>query len=156
MSENYQTIANLAQRDVQTLKDKGKTYGSSWKKRGGVGAFMMLARKWDRIENIVTSAGYDIFKAGRANTGDVLDDIADLRAYLLLVESEVINSRDVTSGFQGTPVFPGVINAFQDAVQSYGNPQPFVSQAQQAARMGNLYAAKEDGSEPTSAYVNQG
>lgn len=148
MSENYQTIANLAQRDVQTLKDKGKTYGSSWKKRGGVGAFMMLARKWDRIENIVSSAGYDIFKAGVANSGDVLDDIADLRAYLLLVESEVINSR--------SPVRTGVTSAFQDASQTYGNPQSFISQAQQAARMGNLYDAKEDGSEPTSAYVNQG
>jgi len=145
MSENYQTIATLAQRDVETLKDKGKTYGSSWKKRGGVGAFMMLARKWDRIENIVSSAGYDIFKAGNANTGDVLDDIADLRAYLLLVESEVINSRTAK---------PAPQHAHTVANQT------LFSQENQAARMGKRYEAPrplaDDGSEATQAYVNQG
>lgn len=146
MSENYQTIATLAQRDVETLKDKGKTYGSSWKKRGGVGAFMMLARKWDRIENIVSSTGYDIFKAGNANTGDVLDDIADLRAYLLLVESEVINSRTSKPAPQ------------HGLMTSVAN-QTLFSQENQAARMGKRYEIPkgvDDGSEATQAYVNQG
>lgn len=109
-SENYIHIRELANNDVDTLVKKGETYGRSWQNRGGTGAFMMLARKWDRIENICKGVDYNIFKAGIANTGEILDDIRDLRAYLLLVESEV------------------------------------------TTRSAPLY----DGSEPTSAYVNQG
>lgn len=89
MIEDYSKIRQLATEDVAVLEIKGKTYGDSWKSRGGVGAFMMLARKWDRIENISRSLGWDIFEAGQRNTGDILDDIADLRRYLLLVEAEV-------------------------------------------------------------------
>lgn len=89
-TENYSQIRDIANTDVDTLIKKGETYGRSWQNRGGAGAFMMLARKWDRIENICKGVGYNIFKAGVNNTGEILDDIADLRAYLLLVESEVI------------------------------------------------------------------
>src|ERR1039458_3589413 len=39
--------------DTDTLRQKGIHYGDSWKARGGVGAFMMAARKWDRIANII-------------------------------------------------------------------------------------------------------
>lgn len=96
MSEDYELIQRLANRDVETLKKKGQTYGSSWSKRGGVGSFMMLARKWDRIENIVEkNHNYNIFSAGIINDGEILDDIRDLRAYLLLVEAH-ITGRSVT------------------------------------------------------------
>ena len=43
----------VAINDVVNLDKKDDFYGSSWKKRGGIGAFMMLARKWDRLENIL-------------------------------------------------------------------------------------------------------
>ena len=89
MSENYDLIRAIGQNDAKVLEEKGRTYGDSWRKRGGVGAFMMLSRKWDRIENIAQGAGYDIFKVGADNTGDILDDIADLRRYLLLVEAHI-------------------------------------------------------------------
>ena len=55
---------------------------------------MMLARKWDRIENQVTKEGYDIFKTinnDPSSTG-ILDDIRDLRRYLLLVEGYVTDN----------------------------------------------------------------
>lgn len=90
MPDNFELIADLANADVNTLREKGKTYGDSWRKRGGVGAFMMLARKMDRIENIAKDAGYDIFTACGENHGDILDDIADLRAYLLLIQAHVV------------------------------------------------------------------
>lgn len=59
-----------------------------------------MARKWDRIERCVARAvpAYDIFAAIRANPAadgsldgkdSLLDDIADLRAYLLLIEQHV-------------------------------------------------------------------
>lgn len=80
-------LMELAANDVATLMHKGKSYGDSWKRRGGVGAFMMLARKWDRIENQALAKGYDVFEACKDT--DMLDDIRDLRCYLLLVETEV-------------------------------------------------------------------
>lgn len=92
MIEDYEHIKKLALNDVEVLKDKGATYGSSWRNRGGVGAFMMLARKWDRIENISKASNYDIFHAVRTDNADIdgiLDDIQDLRRYLLLVESHL-------------------------------------------------------------------
>lgn len=80
----------LADRDVASIQEKDREYGGSWKKRGGVGAFMMLARKWDRLEKQVEAQGYDVFKAIREDqrSEGVLDDIRDLRRYLLLVEAE--------------------------------------------------------------------
>lgn len=86
---DYGVVRELALKDVAVLAEKGKTYGDSWKVRGGVGAFMMLARKWDRIENISKARGWDILAAANKNDGDILDDIADLRRYLLLVEAEL-------------------------------------------------------------------
>ena len=77
--------------DVETLIIKGRSYGNSWKKRGGIGAFMMLARKWDRIEEAVKNNGYDVFSTYGKDARDegIIDDIRDLRRYLLLVEVEV-------------------------------------------------------------------
>ena len=91
-TENYDLLRMIASADVTILEDKGKSYGSSWRKRGGVGAFMMLARKWDRIENQAKQSSYDIFTACYKTAEEpegLLDDIADLRRYLLLVEEHV-------------------------------------------------------------------
>jgi hypothetical protein len=81
----------IAERDVGQLMSKDKEYGGSWKKRGGVGAFMMLARKWDRLETQVGKRGYDIFKALQEDlrTTGLIDDLGDLRRYLMLVEMEM-------------------------------------------------------------------
>lgn len=95
--DNLETIAST---DVSSLKQKDKEYGSSWKQRGGVGAFMMLARKWDRLEKQVAGddcdepAGqYDIFQHIQFDdrAEGLIDDIRDLRRYLLLVEAEMID-----------------------------------------------------------------
>lgn len=104
-------LAEIAEEDVVGLKKAQESYGDSWKRRGGVGAFMMLARKFDRLENALRPADgvahrcqlvqrddihdnvapWDIFEAVRADTRSegILDDIRDLRRYLLLVEAEV-------------------------------------------------------------------
>ncbi len=89
---DYQELRCIAEEDVEVLREKGKTYGDSWRQRGGVGAFMMLARKWDRIENQAKAHNYDVFSAGYATAEEkegLLDDIADLRRYLLLVQEHV-------------------------------------------------------------------
>lgn len=106
----------IALDDAEGLTKAQKSYGNSWKQRGGVGAFMMLARKWDRLENRVATSKmplnpvdasdsanpehvmsfgvdkYDIFEHVLADprSEGVIDDIRDLRRYLLLVEAELV------------------------------------------------------------------
>lgn len=81
-------IARTAIPEAAFLAERQKTYGDSWKKRGGVGAFMMLARKWDRIETISKGDAAKLRAAIAEDTGGIVDDIDDLRRYLLLVEDE--------------------------------------------------------------------
>ena len=87
----FAQIHFLGDEDGRTLFEKEKSYGGSWKKRGGVGAFMMLARKWDRIEQQVQEHGYDVFTAieNDGAVDGILDDIRDLRRYLFLVDAEM-------------------------------------------------------------------
>jgi len=91
MPANFKHIQQIMDKDIQCLKQAEESYGDSWRSRGGVGAFMMLARKWDRIENQVEKDKYDIFNTLKNDPSDsgILDDIKDLRRYLLLVESHI-------------------------------------------------------------------
>lgn len=86
-------LAEIANADVELLLEKERTYQGSWKKRGGIGAAMMLLRKIDRLEVILKDAFYDIFAACFKDTsgkdGSALAEIRDLRRYLLLVEAEI-------------------------------------------------------------------
>ena len=55
---------------------------------GGVGAFMNLARKWDRISQNCERTGWDILQAlemDRRPEG-LIDDLRDLRDYCILVD----------------------------------------------------------------------
>lgn len=103
MAEDIPFLNEVACADVSALRRARQNYGESWCKRGGVGAFMMLARKWDRLENHLTkdtrklglmgtvgSAPYDILGAIRSDerAEGVIDDIRDLRRYLMLVEAK--------------------------------------------------------------------
>lgn len=120
-TENYDLLRMIASADVTILEDKGKSYGSSWRKRGGAGAFFMLSRKWDRIENQMEAAGYDIFEPVRKELlagaiDGLLDDIRDLRRYLLLVEGHVMDSLcEVKCADEGEPG-PGYVNQDPDAL----------------------------------------
>ena len=92
MSADFNLMKEVAQADLHALQRAEQSYGDSWKRRGGVGAFMMLARKFDRIEHQSEKHGWDVFEAGRVFSGEtgLLDDIRDLRRYLLLVEQEIL------------------------------------------------------------------
>ena len=95
----FENMRVIAQNDVDKLETAEKSYGTSWRQRGGVGAFMMLARKWDRIENQVKKVAYDIFEAYENDTRaeGILDDIQDLRRYLLLVKEHVTKRKEETT-----------------------------------------------------------
>lgn len=92
--EHWEFVGDVAYRDLRVLRVKDYQYHASFKKRGGVGAYMMLARKWDRIEPFVEGQhGCNILVAIGADQRpeSLLDDIRDLRRYLLLIEAEAIH-----------------------------------------------------------------
>lgn len=109
---NYLNV--VAEDDVNHLIEKEKSYGDSWKKRGGIGAFMVFARKWDRIENMLSKSSrlitrddqnlgqYDIFGHIEVDTSGadstVLAELRDLRRYLMLVEAEMMARNIVPVG----------------------------------------------------------
>ena len=95
----WENMKEVAQNDLEALKRAETSYGNSWRRRGGVGAFMMLARKFDRIEHQSEKHGWDIFEAGEVFKGEagLLDDIRDLRRYLLLVEEFILADTDKVS-----------------------------------------------------------
>jgi len=95
MTKEYSPIIRqteiISAEDWTSLDRAEEDYGDSWRKRGGIGAFMMLARKWDRIEKQVYDYTYDIFLALEEDKRPegLIDDIKDLRRYLLLVEAHM-------------------------------------------------------------------
>ena len=94
--------------DIEKLKHAEKQYGASWKKRGGVGAFMMLARKWDRILWCVESTDYKgniraAINNDRREEG-IMDDIRDLRRYLMLVGGEIFYWAHYNLDDDGRPI----------------------------------------------------
>ena len=95
MTKEYSPIIKqteiISAEDWTSLDRAEEDYGDSWRKRGGIGAFMMLARKWDRIEKQVFDYTYDIFLALEEDKRPegLMDDIKDLRRYLLLVEAHM-------------------------------------------------------------------
>ena len=97
MSEMMVAVDIVARADVTALEKAEESYGDSWKKRGGVGAFMMLARKWDRLEKQVENMDYDVFEAIRDDNREegVIDDVRDLRRYLMLVEAEILRTAEL-------------------------------------------------------------
>ena len=74
--------------DSEQLIRKDAEYGGSWCKRGGIGAFMMMARKWDRVVTQVERCDGDILRAldDKRDEG-ILDDFGDLRRYVILIVS---------------------------------------------------------------------
>ena len=95
-------LFRIAESDVSALVEAHRSYGESWKKRGGVGAYMMLARKWDRIENQMQQCEpqFDILNElcldmASGKKDGILDDVRDLRRYLELCEAEAQRMAEV-------------------------------------------------------------
>lgn len=112
-------LKQLASDDIQLLIRKGREYGDSWKKRGGVGAYMMLARKWDRIEKAAEESGYDIFRALQ-EMPTLIDDVIDLGCYLMLVRTEGF----ITENFAPDPE-PTIAQAAYNAAKHSEDPTVF-------------------------------
>lgn len=91
-------IPMVSAADVDRLLKKDQEYGASWKRRGGVGAFMMMVRKIDRIMAQIPEPdghpkhGFDVFAILADEHADLseslLDTLRDLRGYAMLIEAE--------------------------------------------------------------------
>jgi hypothetical protein len=90
-TEYLQHLKSISEEDVAGLRKAQESYGNSWKKRGGRNAWFMLCRKFDRMELQVGRHTEDIFAAAEADerSEGLIDDIRDLRRYLMLVEAEM-------------------------------------------------------------------
>lgn len=84
----YDVLDTVSKGLVATLRSKGAQYGNSWISRGGVGAFMMMTRKIDRVINQLRKPPiYDIIEHCRIDprAEGIQDDLRDLTAYCLLI-----------------------------------------------------------------------
>lgn len=89
MGAPLQKVKIIAECDQEILVQKERAYGASWRKYGGVSAFMNTARKFDRMVEQCKVNGYDIFKTDekdRNGIEGVMESIRDLRRYLFLIE----------------------------------------------------------------------
>jgi hypothetical protein len=102
-------LKTVADQDIGFIKEREKKYKASWKKSGGRSAWFMLARKMDRLPELMkcdTSgpavpsptqflAEDNIFEKIKLDPsgkdGTVLSEIRDLRRYLLMVEAEMMS-----------------------------------------------------------------
>lgn len=93
-------LPGVLENDRELVELKEGQYQGSWKKRGGCGAFMVLARKWDRLEAYLEGRGWDIFGAALDDEREegLRSDIQDLRCYLALVEAELRRQETVLNG----------------------------------------------------------
>lgn len=127
--------------DVRGLRNAEKSYGNSWKRRGGVDTFNMLARKWDRVEKRLATAiavgsgakgasPYDIFEHIAADTKSdgFIDDVRDLRRYLMLAEAEIAarkagNVEDSGRGYldQLQAIADGDVANIEEKERAYGS-----------------------------------
>jgi hypothetical protein len=83
--------------DLMQIRRKNAEYGGSWLRRGGSGAFHATARKPDRIEHQLQKYDGNLAKAIAADSRDegILDDIGDLRRYLILWEAVWLANPDL-------------------------------------------------------------
>lgn len=91
--------------------DKDFQYQSSWRKRGGAGAFMVMARKWDRFEAAAKKNNWDIFHifANEDRQEGITDDCIDLIGYMLvllehMMEKEHIELNDLDKLLAVAPI----------------------------------------------------
>lgn len=90
------TIKHVAEIAVKKTIAKEATYKGSWAKRGGKGAFFVMARKWDRIEEACKAQDWDIFKALQVDKAldGMFDDMIDHIGYYLLILAYMLNHID--------------------------------------------------------------
>jgi len=99
-------INHIAKLMVFKVCEKDQHYGSSWRSRGGAGAFFTIARKWDRLEAAVSAdkfsgqdvVPYDLFERFSVDSRgeSMVNDCLDLMGYLLVLLEHMIELGHIT------------------------------------------------------------
>lgn len=97
---DYNWIRTKASDLVGLLIKKNSEYGSSWRRRGGVGAFFTIWRKADRLEAQLKSRGYNIFDVtdDPTSTESLDETLVDFWCYLGLVIESRQRIREMADG----------------------------------------------------------
>ena len=97
---DYSWIRTKASDLVDLLIKKNSEYGSSWRRRGGVGAFFTIWRKADRLEAQLKSRGYNIFDVtdDPTSTESLDETLIDFWCYLGLVIESRQRIREMADG----------------------------------------------------------
>lgn len=105
---DFKAMAELAQQLIAICEKKDREYGSSWKKRGGAGAFFAVVRKWDRLEEQCRMRGYDLFDCSDdpGSTESLEETLGDTINYLLLVLQTRKQIREVKGAGAGVVPAP--------------------------------------------------
>ena len=147
---DYNWIRTKASDLVSLLIKKNSEYGSSWRRRGGVGAFFTIWRKADRLEAQLKSRGYNIFDVtdDPTSTESLDETLVDFWCYLGLVIESRQRIREMADGARH--------------VQSSVNPQEGdldkISKKDPAENTILFYETVEDSTlsgAPGAGYVNQ-
>lgn len=98
LSEQYSIIGTSVKTDFDLMRRmandlvslavvKDLSYGSSWKARGGIGAYMTTVRKSDRLEAQMKKNGYNVFDVSIApdDSESIDETIKDAINYYLLI-----------------------------------------------------------------------
>ncbi len=97
---DYSWIRAKASDLVDLLIKKNSEYGSSWRRRGGVGAFFTIWRKADRLEAQLKSRGYNLFDVtdDPTSTESLDETLIDFWCYLGLVIESRQRIREMADG----------------------------------------------------------
>ena len=150
-------LNDITLRLVKFVNDKDIQYGSSWRKRGGAGAFMVMARKWDRIETACEKETskyniFDVFKK-EARQESILDDCLDLVGYLLILVEHMIEVGHVTKIYDFTPtITKSIVTGSNPETKLVGEiglrsgmEHPFGFNKEEDVPLGNKFMKSETG-----------
>jgi hypothetical protein len=129
LTTDFGLMRSIASDLIDQAIDKDAAYGASWKARGGQGAYFTYVRKPDRLEAQLKKVGYNFFDISiPAEAGESIDEtLRDNVNYCLLV----LTTREMMRR---------ALRARSE--NAAGEAVPEDSDA-------------SDGSQPTSAYVDQ-
>ena len=87
LKTDFYLMRSIANNLVDLAIKKDGAYGSSWKRRGGAGAYLTSVRKADRLEAQMEKNGYNIFDVSiPPDDGESIDEtLGDAINYYLLI-----------------------------------------------------------------------
>lgn len=172
LTTDFSLMREIANGLVDVAIKKDASYGASWKRRGGPGAYLTAVRKADRLEAQMEMAGFNVFDVSIApEDGESIDEtLRDAINYnlLILTTRELIRRKLGQLRLEQNPYILQAGTMMFGKEQDVGSgvctldPRTSISHTltSPSTPFQNGEAQMEgfdtDGSSPTRAYVDQG